>query len=79
MINDPKNTFKYTVFLTDFGVYLCIGFMLSLCLSNLKKSRKIDLSRGYTSTGVHRDDFIIYINKKIVSIYGSQGQQRTGI
>ena len=46
-------------------------------LNNLKKSRKIDLSRGYTSTGVHRDDFIIYINKKIVSIYGSQGQQRT--
>lgn len=46
-------------------------------LNNLKKSREIDLSRGYTSTGVHRDDFIIYINKKIVSIYGSQGQQRT--
>lgn len=46
-------------------------------LNNLKKSRKIDLSRGYTSTGVHRDDFLIYINKKIVSIYGSQGQQRT--
>lgn len=48
------------------------GFM-----DNLKKSRKIDLARGYTSTGIHRDDFIIYINKKIVSIYGSQGQQRT--
>ena len=38
MINNHKNTFKYTVFLTDFGVYLCIGFMLSPCLSNLKKS-----------------------------------------
>ena len=46
-------------------------------LSNLKKSRKIDLIRGYTSTGVHRDDFIVYIDKKIVSIFGSQGQQRT--
>ena len=46
-------------------------------LNNLKKSRKIDLIRGYTSTGVHRDDFIVYINKKIVSIFGSQGQQRT--
>lgn len=46
-------------------------------LNNLKKSRKIDFSRGYTSTGVHRDDFIIYINKKNVSIFGSQGQQRT--
>ncbi len=46
-------------------------------VDNLKKSRKIDLARGYTSTGIHRDDFLIYINKKIVSIYGSQGQQRT--
>ena len=48
-------------------------------VDNLKKSRKIDLARGYTSTGIHRDDFIVYINKKIISIYGSQGQQRTTI
>ena len=33
----------------------------------------------YTATGVHRDDFIIYINGKPVSIFGSQGQQRTAI
>lgn len=46
-------------------------------LNNLKKSRKIDLMRGYTNTGVHKDDFIIYINKKNLSIFGSQGQQRT--
>ncbi len=46
-------------------------------LNNLKRSREIDLKRGFTSTGIHRDDFMIYINKKIVSIYGSQGQQRT--
>ena len=38
MIRAPKNTFKYTVFSTDFGVYLCISLMLSPCLSNLKKS-----------------------------------------
>ena len=38
MIKAPKNTFKYTVFVTDFGVYLCISLMLSPCLSNLKKS-----------------------------------------
>lgn len=48
-------------------------------LNILKKSRQIDIRRGFTSTGVHRDDFMIYINKKIVSIYGSQGQQRTSI
>ena len=38
MIKAPKNTFKYTVLVTDFGVYLCISLMLSPCLSNLKKS-----------------------------------------
>ena len=46
-------------------------------LENLKKSRSIDINRGFTATGVHRDDFMIYINEKPVSIFGSQGQQRT--
>lgn len=48
-------------------------------LENLKKSRSIDIQRGYTATGVHRDDFMIYINNRQVSIFGSQGQQRTSI
>ena len=48
-------------------------------LKDLIKSRNIDISRGFTSTGIHRDDFIILINDKSVSIYGSQGQQRTSI
>ena len=38
IINVTKNTFKYTVLATDFGVYLSISFMLSPCLSNIKKS-----------------------------------------
>ncbi len=46
-------------------------------LENLKKSRAIDINRGFTATGVHRDDFMIYINDKPASIFGSQGQQRT--
>ena len=46
-------------------------------LENLKKSRKVDINRGFTATGVHRDDFMIYINDKPASIFGSQGQQRT--
>ena len=48
-------------------------------LENLKKSRDIDIKRGYTATGIHRDDFMIYINDRQVSIFGSQGQQRTAI
>ena len=48
-------------------------------LENLKKSRSVDIKRGFTATGVHRDDFMIYINSRPVSIFGSQGQQRTAI
>ncbi|MBR3614316.1 MAG: DNA replication/repair protein RecF [Clostridia bacterium] len=48
-------------------------------LENLKKSRTVDIKKGFTATGVHRDDFMIYINSRPVSIFGSQGQQRTAI
>lgn len=46
---------------------------------NLKQRRKLDIIKGFTTKGVHRDDFMIYINKKELSIYGSQGQHRTAI
>ena len=36
-------------------------------------------NEGFTSTGIHRDDFEIKINNKDISIYGSQGQQRTAV
>ena len=48
-------------------------------LENLRKTRDVDIKRMYTAIGIHRDDFIIYINGKPVSIFGSQGQQRTSI
>ena len=48
-------------------------------LSNLKKSRKVDLKRGFTSIGIHRDDFIVFLNNKPINVFGSQGQQRTFI
>ena len=48
-------------------------------LKLLKNNRKIDIIKGYTTSGVHRDDFNIYINNNIVNVYGSQGQQRTAI
>lgn len=46
---------------------------------NLKNSRKLDINRGTTSIGIHRDDFDILIDNKNASIFGSQGQQRTAI
>ncbi len=48
-------------------------------LKILKERRKLDIIKGFTTKGIHRDDFVIYINGKEVNIYGSQGQNRTVI
>lgn len=48
-------------------------------LYELENKRNLDIQKGYTSIGIHRDDFEIYINNKNISIYGSQGQQRSSI
>ena len=48
-------------------------------LKKLKENIEIDIQKGYTSVGIHRDDFEIIINGKNVAIYGSQGQQRSSI
>ena len=48
-------------------------------LKKLKEARELDKIRGFTSKGIHRDDFKIYINGEKVNVYGSQGQNRTAI
>ncbi len=48
-------------------------------LQLLKERRKLDIIKGFTTKGVHRDDFVIEINQKRLDIYGSQGQHRTAI
>ena len=48
-------------------------------LNELKNKRNLDIQKGYTSVGIHRDDFEIFINNKNICIYGSQGQQRSSI
>ena len=45
----------------------------------LKQRRKLDIIKGFTTRGIHRDDFEIYINDILVNVYGSQGQHRTAI
>ena len=47
--------------------------------NDLMKSRLNDINKGYTSFGIHRDDYIISINSLDVSIYGSQGQKKSSI
>ena len=48
-------------------------------LELLKQRRKLDIIKGFTTNGIHRDDFMIYINKKEIKIFGSQGQNRTAM
>ena len=48
-------------------------------INQLKNSRNIDIQRGITSCGIHKDDFKIRINDKIINSYGSQGQHRTAV
>ena len=48
-------------------------------INELKSRRKLDIIKGFTTKGIHRDDFVIYINKKEVGIFGSQGQNRTAM
>ena len=48
-------------------------------LQLLKERRKLDIIKGFTTQGIHRDDFVIYINKKEIKIFGSQGQNRTAM
>ena len=45
----------------------------------LNNRKKLDIIKGFTTRGIHRDDFTIYINNLPVDIYGSQGQHRTAI
>ncbi len=45
----------------------------------LKERKKLDIIKGYTTRGIHRDDFQIFINDILVNVYGSQGQHRTAI
>ena len=45
----------------------------------LKERRKLDIIKGFTTKGIHRDDFTIYIDNKKLDVYGSQGQHRTTI
>ena len=44
----------------------------------LGKRHELDIIRGITSVGPHRDDLKLSVNGVDLRTYGSQGQQRTG-
>lgn len=48
-------------------------------LSAWQNERRLDIARGTTSTGPHRDDLTIEVGAKSARLFGSQGQQRTAV
>jgi DNA replication and repair protein RecF len=42
----------------------------------LSEAHSVDIERGTTSVGPHRDDFAILLGGTSLTTYGSQGQQR---
>ena len=48
-------------------------------MNKLKSNRRIDIIRGFSGIGIHRDDLKLYINEKDLGIYGSQGQNRSAV
>lgn len=48
-------------------------------IKKLKENRRIDIIKGFSGIGIHRDDFKTYINDKELGIYGSQGQNRSAV
>lgn len=48
-------------------------------LKLLKDRCMLDFKRGFTSVGIHRDDYIFEINNSNLGLFGSQGQVRTAI
>ena len=69
--------YKSTIFDDILGNKNSQGELYRIYLSKLKKSIKNDLRMGFTTVGVHRDDFTAEINKLPVREYGSQGQARS--
>lgn len=45
----------------------------------LVDSRYVDIARGFTGVGPHRDDLALAVGGREARLYGSQGQQRTAV
>jgi len=43
----------------------------------VKQSFTLDRKSGYTSFGVHKDDYVFHIEDRMIKRYGSQGQQKS--
>jgi DNA replication and repair protein RecF len=53
--------------------------LYSFYRNSLQDMRQTDIMRGNTGIGPHRDDLVLLVNGQNLRIFGSQGQQRTGV
>jgi DNA replication and repair protein RecF len=51
----------------------------SFLLKKLEKNRELDVMRGFTSAGPHREDLIIYLNNQLLAQTASRGESRTAL
>ncbi len=63
----------------DLDVYKNNENMKNKILDILKNNRNIDKIKKSSSSGIHRDDFMIFINNMEALNYSSQGQQKSAI
>ena len=48
-------------------------------MKEFQRTRNADIERGATLCGPHRDDLELLVNEMPMRLYGSQGQQRSGV
>ena len=68
--DNEKISLRYSCFLKQELTYENI-------LALYKKNHQRDIRYMQSHLGIHKDDFIVYLNGKNVNTYGSQGQNRT--
>ncbi len=84
-ISDHQENLKVSYLLYDgneninSSIYYELTNLHELYKSKLEQNREIDIIKGSTGIGPHRDDLLFAINGMNLKTYGSQGQQRSGI
>ena len=75
--NEENLTLAYEIHGAEAGIVT--ENLVSWYNKRLKESAELDILRGSTSVGPHRDDIILAVNGINLRSFGSQGQQRTGV
>lgn len=72
---------KYYNYLSDNKEVVQIEYQSPVadCLyeEGLKRSEQADYKSGYTTFGIHKDDYVFYLNNKSAKRFCSQGQQKS--